>query len=219
MIEHLEPVISRWLYIEYEHSSEIVGKERLIFTNVKDLMDAKILSNLGSVREKSFIEIFNPDRVIILDPKASEYLRPEDFRGKEAVIIGGILGDNPPRGRTWRLITSRAPGALSRKIGDGQFSIDGAVYVAKLVSEGIRLKDIMVRRGLHIKLRDKAEIFLPYLYPLRNGKPIISEKLVRYLTSDEIVRDEEKILREENHGDDGHKASSPSERKPPCLRR
>ncbi|MEM1562132.1 MAG: SAM-dependent methyltransferase [Candidatus Bathyarchaeia archaeon] len=196
VIEHLEPRISKWLYFEYEHASEIVGRDKLVFTNVKEREDAKILSNLGTVRGESFIEIFDQKKIIILDPQASEELRPEDLRGRDAIIVGGILGDNPPQGRTRKLITSRAPEAIARNIGSGQFTIDGAIYVAKLVCQGFRLKDIQVKRGLHVKIDDKAEVYLPYMYPLKDGKPVISEGLLRYLTSDEIVRYEETLLRE-----------------------
>ena len=197
VIEHLEYTISKWLYIEYEHASKIVGKDRLIFTNIKKLEDSKILSDLGFVKRESFTEIFDSEKIIILDPKAPKELKPEDFKNKEAVIIGGILGDHPPRGRTQKLITAKVPKALSRNIGDGQFSIDGAVYVAKFVSEGNRLKDIPIEKGLHIRLGSKAEIFLPYFYPLKDGKPVISEKLIKYLTSNDIVRDEERLLKGE----------------------
>lgn len=196
VIEHLESRISKWLYFEYEHASEIVGRDKLVFTNVKERGDAKILSNLGMVRSESFIEIFDQKRIVILDPQASEELKPEDLRGKDAIIVGGILGDNPPQGRTKKLITSKAPEAIARNIGSGQFAIDGAIYVAKLVCQGFRLRDIPVKRGLHVKLGDKAEVYLPYMYPLKNGKPVISEGLLRYLTSDEIVRYEETLLKE-----------------------
>ncbi|MBS7605465.1 hypothetical protein KEJ31_04085, partial [Candidatus Bathyarchaeota archaeon] len=77
----------------------------------------------------------------------------------------------------------------------GQFSIDGAVYVAKLISEGFKLEDIPVKRGLRIKINDGAEIYLPYMYPLKDGKPLISEDLLRYLVSEEIIRDEEALLK------------------------
>ncbi|MBS7624263.1 MAG: SAM-dependent methyltransferase [Candidatus Bathyarchaeia archaeon] len=196
VIEHLESEVGRWLYFEYENSSRIVGRDKLVFTNVRRAEDARILSGLGTVKYESFIEIFSPEKIIILDPKARERLRSEDFAGREAVIIGGILGDHPPKGRTRKLITSRAPTATSRNIGRGQFSIDGAVYVAKLVSMGVKLEDIPVKRGLRIKMSDKAEIYLPYMYPLHDGKPVISDELIKYLISDEIVRDEEIILRE-----------------------
>lgn len=194
-IEHLESEVSKWLYIEYKHASSIIGRDRLFFTNIKSPEDARILSSLGIIRGESFIEIFSPDKILILDPSAPMRLKPEDFLGKETVIVGGILGDHPPRGRTKKLITSKVPSALSRNIGRGQFSIDGAIYVAKLVSEGIRLEDIPVKRGLHIRLNAKARIYLPYVYPLKDGKPVLSEDLIKYLTSEEIIREEENILR------------------------
>jgi ribosome biogenesis SPOUT family RNA methylase Rps3 len=197
IIEHLEPEIGKWLYFEYAHASRIAGVGRLVFTNVKNLEDAKILSNFGQVKSESFIEIFSQDEILILDPKASESLKPEDLNGVEAFIIGGILGDHPPKGRTRMLITSKAPSALCRNIGVGQFSIDGAVYVAKLVSEGVRLESIAVKRGLHVRLNERAEIYLPYMYPLKDGKPIVSDELIRYLKSKELIRDEEKIFRED----------------------
>ena len=198
VIEHLEPETGKWLLYEYEHASEIVGKNRLIFTNVKKKDEAIKLSRLGKVEEKSAAEIFSPEKVIILDPKAEEPLKPEDFAGKDAVIIGGILGDHPPKGRTRKLLTRRFPKATVRNIGKGQFSIDGAVYVAKLVSDGTPLEKIPVKKGLSLRLDEHAEVYLPYAYPLKDGKPIISQKLVAYLCSDQIVKDEEEILKK--HG-------------------
>ncbi|MEM3874083.1 MAG: SAM-dependent methyltransferase [Candidatus Bathyarchaeia archaeon] len=194
VIEHLELEIGKWLLYEYMHASEIVGKNRLIFTNVKKESEKAKLSKLGTVEEKSAAEIFNPEEVIILDPKAELPLKPEDFAGKDAVIIGGILGDHPPKGRTGKLLTRHFPEATVRNIGKSQFSIDGAVYVAKLVSEGKPLEKIPVKKGLTLRLNEYAEVHLPYAYPLKNGKPVISQKLVAYLCSDEIVKDEEKLL-------------------------
>ncbi|MEM3553820.1 MAG: SAM-dependent methyltransferase [Candidatus Bathyarchaeia archaeon] len=194
VIEQLEQEIGRWLLYEYMHASEIVGKDRLIFTNVKKESDKAKLSRLGTVEEKSAAEIFNPEEVIILDPKAELPLKTEDFIGKEAIIIGGILGDYPPKGRTGKLLTKHFPRATVRNIGKAQFSIDGAVYVAKLVSEGKPLEKIPVKKGLTLRLNEYAEVYLPYAYPLKNGKPVISQTLVAYLCSDEIVKDEEKLL-------------------------
>ena len=45
-------------------------------------------------------------------------------------------------------------------------------------------------------MNKKAEIHLPYVYPIKNGKPLVHENLIKYLVSEEIVRDEEKLLRE-----------------------
>ncbi|MBC7130348.1 hypothetical protein H5T51_03890 [Candidatus Bathyarchaeota archaeon] len=194
VIEHLEHEIGKWLLFEYMHASEIVGRKHLWFTNVKRADDAARLKPLGRVEARRAAEIFKPTKVLILDPKANMQLRPEDFNGKEAVIIGGILGDHPPKGRTSKLLTRAFPGAAARNLGKAQFSIDGAIYVAKLVSEGISLERIPIKKGLTIKLDDYSEVYLPYAYPLKDGKPVISPWLVEYLRSEEIIRDEEKLL-------------------------
>jgi ribosome biogenesis SPOUT family RNA methylase Rps3 len=196
VIEHLEPKIGKWLLFEYEHASQIVGKNRLLFTNVKRKSDRLKLSKFGAVKRKRAAEIFNHAKVLILDPKAKLPLKPEDFTSKEAVITGGILGDHPPKGRTSKLLTTRFPGAAARNIGKSQFSIDGAVYVARLVSEGTPLEAIPVQKGLSLKLNQYGEVYLPYAYPLHDGKPVISQKLVAYLCSEEIVKDEENSFKE-----------------------
>lgn len=175
--------MGKWLFYEYMHTSEIVGKSHLIFTNIKRKSDASKLSKLGTVQERSAAEIFLPEKVVILDPKAEKPLKPEDFEGKEAIIIGGILGEAPPQGRTFRLITERFQKAAARNLGKGQFTIDGAVYVAKLVSEGTPLEKIPVKRGLTIKVNQNHLVYLPYAFPVKDGKPLISKKLATYLLS------------------------------------
>jgi len=179
VIEHLEPTLSKWVLIEYEHSFRIAG-DLLLITGVK-------IEGLPST-EKRFYELFNPSRVIILDPKAEKKLRREDLRDKDAIVIGGILGDHPPKGRTKELLSDKFPEAVKRNIGDKQFPIDGAVYVAYKVIEGSELDDIPYVFGLLIRTRYKGvsrEIYLPYAYPLINGRPLISEKLIKYLTNSE----------------------------------
>ncbi|MCS7096471.1 MAG: SAM-dependent methyltransferase [Nitrososphaerota archaeon] len=195
VIEHLEPELSKWLLYEYAHASQIVGKDNLLFTNVKVEKAALKLRKLGGVEEKAAAEIFPPDKVIVLDPRAEHPLKPDDVLNIETVIIGGILGDHPPKGRTFSLITSRFSGAAARNLGRDQFSIDGAIYVAKLVSQGVPLEQIPIKRGLRLRLNEYAEVYLPYAYPLKDGKPVISRKLIAYLRSERIVRDEEKLIK------------------------
>lgn len=173
-------MISDWLLYEYENASRIAGVDCLIFTNVSGV-GAERLRGLGEVRSEHVWEIFNPEELIILDPQSPRALQPEEARGKKAIVVGGILGDNPPRGRTRKLLTSRARGAASRNIGAWQFAIDGSVYVAKKVLEGYRLEAIPVKRRLAIKVSEHHSIMLPYAFPLHNGKPVINPKLVKYL--------------------------------------
>jgi len=184
VIEHLEPRLSEWVLIEYEHASMIVGRENLAFTNVK--RGFKALERLGKVYRESAVELFDREDIIVLDPKAEELLEPSDFDHVRAVVVGGILGDHPPKGRTFKLITSKMKRARARSLGDCQFSIDGAVYMALKVASGVRLSEIPVAKSLTLKCGD-LEIHLPFCYPLVNGKPVISPKLIDYLLRTDIV--------------------------------
>ncbi|MDW8050633.1 MAG: SAM-dependent methyltransferase [Nitrososphaerota archaeon] len=186
VIEHLEPRLSRWVLIEYEHASMIVGRDNLAFTNVK--RGARKLQRFGVVYKESAVDLFDDEGTIILDPRASELLEPSDFKQTNTIIVGGILGDHPPRGRTYKLITSRMKKAKAKSLGDGQFSIDGSIYMALKVSQGFRLEDIPIARGLTLKC-GSLEIHLPFCYPLINGKPVVSPKLLDYLLEKDIIED------------------------------
>ncbi|MCY0883609.1 MAG: hypothetical protein OWQ50_07535 [Acidianus infernus] len=177
IIEHLD-VLGKWILIEYKHSYEIAKRE-----GVDLLVCGLKLEGIPST-EKRFYEIFDPKNVIILDPQANEPLKTEDFDGIDAVIIGGILGDHPPRGRTKSLLSDRFPQSKKRNIGKLQFAIDGALYVAIQVMKGKKLEEIPTINGLKIISEFKGaeeEIILPFGYPLVNGKPLISEELIKYL--------------------------------------
>jgi len=197
VIEHLEPVVSKWMWFEYKNVSRIVGRENLIITNVKDDRERRKLSTIAllvfreSITETFLIE--NND-LIVLDPQALKELKPSDFSDKTVVVIGGIMGDFPPKGRTKALLCNRLPKAIKRNLGSLQFSIDGAAYIAKMISEGHELAEIPIVEGLEIEVSDKHSIILPYGYPLVNGKPLISEELLEYLKND-IDKDESEFIR------------------------
>ena len=196
IIEHLEPVLGRWVWFEYKHASKIVGRENLIFTNVKNWKEAKKLAELGSVFNKSVRELpFSQRKMVVLDPDAKKLLEPRDFRKISCVVIGGILGDHPPLGRTKKLISRFLPFSMKRSLGKYQFSIDGSVYLAREVSGGRKLKEIPVKVGLDIRVDEYYTITLPFAFPLVNKKPLISKDLVCYLKKD-IIKDEEIMLRE-----------------------
>ncbi len=188
VIEHCEPFLSKWLLIEYEFASKIIGEENLIFSNVKNMKDAEVLSQYGEVWRESITrkeEI--QEKILILDPKAEARLKPFDLKGISYVVVGGILGDHPPRGRTYLFISSKMPLSKKRNIGDWQFSIDGSVYIAWQVIHGKRLEEIPIVKGVEIVIQKEPFehiIGLPYAYPLVNGRPLISEKLIEYLKSD-----------------------------------
>ena len=184
-IEHLEPKLGAWLLCEYENASKILGKDSILFANMKDARERSKLRRLGEVRRESVLEIFPCERLLILDPRALKRLKPMDIKDR-VIVIGGILGDHPPRGRTERLLTDFAPDAIARNIGKWQFTIDGSAHVAKEVAKGKELDEVPIQRGLVIRRRLRPsgwhEIRLPYAYPVVGGVPLISKRLVEYLT-------------------------------------
>jgi ribosome biogenesis SPOUT family RNA methylase Rps3 len=192
IIEVCEPFISNWLLLEIKHSSNIVGKDKLLITNIKENY-VQYLSKYGKVSSSSIIDLKHfHDKIIILDPLADLTLTPEEA-SNHILVIGGILGDDPPRGRTFKYITSKLPNCKARNLGKKQFSIDGAIYVAKLINEGKKLEEIPTMENLVINVDEFHEIILPYVYPLVNNKPLISDELIEYLKY-YIEEDEEMLL-------------------------
>lgn len=186
VIEHCEKDLSPWLLIEYRHASIIIGRDRLWFTNTPSKYH-KILSRYGVVREESIVKLVwmglvNPSEVIVLDPQAPTPLTYDKLVSARYVVIGGILGDHPPRGRTKMLITDRMPkGVFAYNIGDGQYSIDGSVYYVKYMLDHKGLDGYRYVDGVEINTGSSV-IYLPYRYPIVNGKPLISRELIYYLT-------------------------------------
>jgi ribosome biogenesis SPOUT family RNA methylase Rps3 len=192
IIEVCEPFISNWLLLEIKHSSNIVGKDKLLITNIKENY-VQYLSKYGKVSSSSIINLKHfHDKIIILDPLADLTLTPEEA-SNHILVIGGILGDDPPRGRTFKYITSKLPNCKARNLGKKQFSIDGAIYVAKLINGGKKLEEIPTMENLVINVDEFHEIILPYVYPLVNNKPLISDELIEYLKY-YIEEDEEMLL-------------------------
>ncbi|BAA30689.1 hypothetical protein [Pyrococcus horikoshii] len=190
VIEHLED-ISEWLLLEYKHVAQWWG-DKLIFTNVKP-KERKILAEIGSVVTESITKLpVDRSKVIVLDLQAKEELKPEDISEDTIIVVGGILGDAIPRGRTRKLITSKMEGVKVRHIGRPQFSIDGASIIAKLISEGKRLEEIEYEENPTIKLDEFSEITFHYAVPKLNGKLLLTPGLIElqkkelgYLEEDE----------------------------------
>ena len=91
------------------------------------------------------------------------------------------MGDYPPRNRTKNELTKFLLGAEIRNLGKNQLSTDNAVFVLKKILDGFSLNNLKFQNGAVIKINKVESIELPYYYPLINGKPRISKKLVAYL--------------------------------------
>jgi ribosome biogenesis SPOUT family RNA methylase Rps3 len=180
VIEHLEERITPWLLFEYINASRLVGRDKIIFSNIPPGRASRILSRYGEVYPRRIREYCDTRKIIILDLKAEKMLEKADIRAGDLIVIGGILGSHPPMGRTGRLLTRHYPGARVRSLGRIQFSIDGAAYVASLLASGRDLREIDIVYGLYIPSRDN-DVILPYAYPIVGSRPIISRTLRRLL--------------------------------------
>ncbi len=177
VIEHLEDHYSPWLIYEYIHAAQ-VSRCRIIYTNIGDTRVARILSRYGEVYSQHAWEVLPRESIMVLDPNAEETLSSREA-GAYNLLIGGILGDYPPRGRTRELLTEPL-GLPARSIGEGQYSIDGAVYVACQLQMGMELREIRYIDGLTVKGADH-EVHLPYRYPVVEGRPLLSPVIRRIL--------------------------------------
>ncbi len=185
IIEHLEPCISPWLLCEYRYVADLF-KGRLIFSNVKE--DAlEVLSNYGMACNEDFINVITKlslKNVIILDPQAEYTLTPSELMMADGVVIGGIMGDHPPRGRTKELISSKARGQLIRNLGKKQLTVAGTAYVIKKLEEGRSLNELDIREGLKVEMKlgdAELTIELPYMFPYEDGRPVVPEGYIEVI--------------------------------------
>ncbi len=183
IIEHLEPELFEWCLIEYEHISELVGKDNLWFTNLKTEDNKKKLSSFGKTFSESVSKL-KLSNACVLDPQSDKTLSPSD--NFEYYLFGGILGDHPPKKRTKEELTKFVAHFETRDIGKEQMSTDNAVYTVKQIAEnGKKLGELKFVDNVSIELNEFESIELPYRYNLffESGeeKPFISPKIKQYL--------------------------------------
>lgn len=196
LIEHMEEYPSRWLIAEYIEALEEARRagHELLVTGVRD---PRLQSLLNRYRvpwswEHSW-ELYDTPKTIVLDLWAGQDLQPDEAVAAEAFVIGGIMGDHPPRMRGY-LLTSRFNWAARRRLGPKQMSIHVATWAVIQVGEGKMLGELefcdentlRVDTGLH-----EVQIELPFAYPCDDrGKPRIPERIIRLLENG-VLWDEE----------------------------
>jgi len=173
--------------LEYRHAKSLANN-RLVFTNGR-----KYCSKLAAIApcyRESILDLegvlyTKRGRVIILDPSADMLLDPEEAASADAIVVGGILGNHPPRRRTWEMLTSQAEGMLARSLGPHQLSIDGAVYVALKALQGVHPSSVPLAHNPRIEIPldnlVSVEIELPFSYPLVGGRPLFAPGLEELL--------------------------------------
>ena len=189
IIEHLEPELFEWCLIEYGHISEIVGKENLIFTNIKNKKDYSKLKKLGNAFEEKISELkdklnFDKNKICILSQYAKKTLETNDKNKFEYFVFGGILGDKPAKRRTEDILSELRQNKIKfeeRNLGSVQMPTDNAVYAVKKILGGAKLTDLRFIDEVEIEINKNEAVTLPFRYVIDNNKLVISEKLVEHL--------------------------------------
>jgi ribosome biogenesis SPOUT family RNA methylase Rps3 len=159
IIEHIEDEFSKdfWCSIEYQNILRIVTPKRLIITNMSAEHQANLPESFmecAAITSQSLIEFLagSPvtenaalaglatsrapsganaeSRICFLDEQGTGPLAPADVTQFDYIIVGGILGDHPPRDRGGHL---RGLGFAVRHLGPRQMSTDTAVLACATV--------------------------------------------------------------------------------------
>lgn len=180
IIEHLDDEVFEWCVLEYRHISEIIGKENLIITNVPKNEVNKV-KDLGEVHTESIINL-KFGKCCLLEMNADKELITNDKNNFEYFIFGGILGDNPPQGRTKVLHKLKCD---MRNLGKEQMSTDTAVLVTNMILDGKKMNEIEFKDTIELETNDREEVILPYRYVIKNGKPVLPKGLFEMLKNQE----------------------------------
>lgn len=189
IIEHMEPDVSEWSLLEYKHISEIVGKDNLIFTNVKK--DKEKLIDLGKVYEKGLSELGKElgESMCLLDMDSDILLTTDDKNRFRYFVFGGILGDNPRQHRT-KVLKDQLK-CETRNLGKQQMSTNTAVYVTKKILDGTKFEEIKFGDELEIIMDEDDEsgesVILPFRYVVENDKVILPDGLIDYLKNKKSI--------------------------------
>ena len=198
VVENIEYSPSKWLIEEYLEAHRFASSRgfRLVVSGVSNPVMAAFLESRGVEVSTLPGHDYNRSDCILLTLEAPRRLEPWEAQSAHCIIVGGIMGDHPPRGRTRLLRYSIYTAPAERSLGDVQFSIDGAVKMAILVAEGRRLDDIDFVVGVSIEAETPmgiVEVELPYGYPVIDGRPSIPRGVVELIKRG-IVWDEEVAL-------------------------
>jgi ribosome biogenesis SPOUT family RNA methylase Rps3 len=101
IVEHLEPECDEWSLLEYRNIASVVGSDNLILSGLdKDLI--KKLDIDAQLSSTGVLELCNShsygldfSKVLLCDPASTVPLSPQDSESYDALLFGGILGDDP----------------------------------------------------------------------------------------------------------------------------
>ncbi len=199
VIEHMEPFMSRWILEEYKEAMNIASKSGLTMsiTGVRDPVAEALLkrNNIPYTSIHSW-EVCDRPGAIVLDLWADRDLKTWEASNASCFIIGGIMGDNPPRGRGV-ILRSMFDWASIRRLGPLQLSVDTTVRVISKILEGYEITDIKMSNSVRLIVKTPlgdVEVSLPFAYILdERGNPLVSKGITELLSRG-IMWDEETLL-------------------------
>ena len=185
VVDNMEVRASKWAVEEYVESSRVaksIGAEFYISGIITPELEA-LLARRGVELLLDSRSLCNRPDSILLDLWAEKTLDPLEVWGARCFVIGGIMGDHPPRGRT-RLLYDKYPYAAKRNLGRLQFSVDGAVKMLAKILAGMHVNEAEIIYPVSLEVKGHLGtviVELPYAYPAESGRPMIAEGVRRLL--------------------------------------
>ncbi len=109
IVEHLDPELGPWSELEYLTIAKEAHQAGSTFCLSSLPAAFAVPAALAAVptfkaetRSVELIYAADKSRVCLLDPAANKDLGPEDGQEFDVFLFGGILGDDPPRGKVSR---------------------------------------------------------------------------------------------------------------------
>ncbi|GBF08925.1 conserved hypothetical protein [Aeropyrum pernix] len=197
IVELLEDTPSRWLLEELLESylfAVQMGYRFAVTGATNPLVYAAVRrAGIPVFMERGYS--LNRPGCILLDLWSPKRLEPEEASSASYIIVGGIMGDHPPKGRTYLLSSQVYTACAKRNLGPEQLSVDGAVKTAILVAEGYRLDEIEFEEGVEVEVESpvkgvSAKVELPYAYPKVGDRILVSQMLLSLLSKGIIYEEE-----------------------------
>jgi len=185
LVEYMESYPTRWLLAEIAEAYETAVNAGMGFavSNVPPGVPQAYMEREGiPYTAESFDRIGCPQPIIVLDMRAPRRMEPWEAASSRCIVIGGIMGDHPPRGRG--LLLSMRPGVALRNLGGEQMSIHSTAWVTAMLYRGASLDSIRLASPGIIEWETpygSMTVELPYAYPVDpvEGRPVIPERVRR----------------------------------------
>jgi len=199
LLEHMEEKPTRWLLAEYAEARDAARRAgmELVVTGAGDPVLQALLDREGIPWIPAHAwEVADRPGTIVLDMWAQQDLEPLEAGAACCFVVGGIMGDYPPRMRGI-LLSWAFDWASTRRMGREQMTIHTAVWAVGEIVSGVPVDQLPLGVGGVVEVETplgRVEVELPYAYPLgEDGRPRVPERVARILSRG-VLWDEEEML-------------------------